>query len=152
MSTEFEGDEVSAFAACLPATRLEAPEAYQRGTILTLQVEVRVRSVRLEEDRKGNLSRNHMLALENVSIIGSETPAERRAAAEAAHEAILEAAQQELLRQERLQNPRDPRDLSGSFDEPIGYTLTEEGEKYAGRTVSLEDVINDVNARLAPSA
>ena len=53
MSQEFEGQEISEFIAAIPAMKLEAPESYQRGTYLTLQVEVRVRSVRYEDITTG---------------------------------------------------------------------------------------------------
>lgn len=91
-SFEFEGDEISEFHATLPSTKLEAPEAYPRGTYMTLKVEVRVRSVRVEEDRKSNLSRNHVLSIESVSIEEILTPAQRKA--------LLEAAAAELAAQE----------------------------------------------------
>lgn len=84
---EFEGDEVTDFTAQLPSASLEAPAAYPRGTLLNLSVQVRVKSVRLEEDRKGNLSRKHILALEDVSILDVLTPAQRKALIEAAEQA-----------------------------------------------------------------
>jgi hypothetical protein len=84
---QFEGDEVSNFTAQIPAVKLEAPEAYPRGTYMTLQLQVRVKSVRLEEDRKGDLVRNHVLALEECTITESLTPDQRRAIVEAAERA-----------------------------------------------------------------
>lgn len=84
---EFEGDEVTDFTAQLPSASLEAPQAYPRGTILNLNVQVRVKSVRLEEDRKGKLFRKHVLALEDVSILDVLTPAQRKALIEAAEQA-----------------------------------------------------------------
>lgn len=78
MSFDFEGDEVTDFTAALPSAVMEAPEAYPRGTYLTLQVQVRVKSVRVEEDRKGNLARKHMLALEEVNIVDVLTPTQRQ--------------------------------------------------------------------------
>jgi hypothetical protein len=86
----FEGDEVTDFTAQLPSAKLEAPEAYPRGTYLTLQVEVRVKSVRLEEDRHGNLTRHHVLALESCAITETLTPAQRRELIEAAEKAAQE--------------------------------------------------------------
>lgn len=65
---EFEGDEIVDFLGVLPKAVLECPEAYIRGTMLNLNVEVRVKSVRLEEDRQGNLIRQHVFAIEAVSI------------------------------------------------------------------------------------
>jgi hypothetical protein len=88
----FEGDEVTNFTAQLPSAMLEAPEAYQRGTLLTLTVQVRVKSVRIEEDRKGNLSRKHILALEEVNVTDVLTPAQRQALIDAAAAAVEEEA------------------------------------------------------------
>jgi hypothetical protein len=89
----FEGDEVTDFAAQLPAITVPTEDAYQRGTLLTLKVQVRVRSVRIEEDRKGNLSRKHVLVLEDAAIIDVLTPAQRAALLEAAEaQARAEAA------------------------------------------------------------
>lgn len=83
-SFDFEGDEVSNFTAQIPAASLDASQAYPRGTLLTLNLQVRVKSVRLEEDRKGNLTRKHVLALEDASIMDVLTPAQRKALIEAA--------------------------------------------------------------------
>lgn len=84
---EFEGDEVTDFTAQLPSASLEAPQAYPRGTILNLSVQVRVKSVRLDEDRKGGLVRKHILALEDVSILDVLTPEQRKALVDAAEQA-----------------------------------------------------------------
>lgn len=65
---EFEGDEIVDFLGVLPKAVLECPEAYIRGTQLDLNVTVRVKSVRLEEDKQGNLIRQHIFAIEAVSI------------------------------------------------------------------------------------
>lgn len=92
-----DDEEVTDFTAQLPATTLEAPCSYPRGTLLTLQVQVRVKSLRLDEDRKGGLSRKHMLAIEECTITDVMTPAERRAFLEAA----AEETKQELARAER---------------------------------------------------
>lgn len=89
---EFEGDEVTEFTAQLPSASLEAPAAYPRGTILTLNVQVRVKSVRLDEDRKGNLSRKHILAFEDVSIADVLTPEQRRALIAAAEQHAADLA------------------------------------------------------------
>lgn len=86
----FEGEEVTDFSAQLPSAKLEAPEAYPRGTLLTLQVQVRVKSVRIDSDKHDNLVRNHILALEECNITEVLTPAVRAeliAKAEAAAEA-----------------------------------------------------------------
>src|SRR5947209_5486175 len=61
----FDGQEIVGYVAAIPAMKLEAPDSYQRGTYLTLQVEVRVRSVRYEEvtsgKQKGELIKVHVL-------------------------------------------------------------------------------------------
>lgn len=93
---EFEGDEVSNFTAQIPAVKLDADAAYPRGTYLTLRVVVRVKSVRLEEDRKGALARNHILALEECTITDTLTPAQRRALLEAAERAATELEVEEV--------------------------------------------------------
>lgn len=92
-SQSFEGQEISEFIASIPGMKLEAPDSYQRGTYLTLNVEVRVRSVRYEEittgKRKGDLQKVHVLAVENVSVVDTITPQQRQA--------ILEAAAAQLV-------------------------------------------------------
>lgn len=93
MTQEFEGQEISEFIAAIPAMKLEAPESYQRGTYLTLSVEVRVRSVRYEEvttgKNKGDLQKVHVLAVENVSVEHVVTPQQ--------HREVLEAAAAQLV-------------------------------------------------------
>jgi hypothetical protein len=65
---EFEGDAVTDFLGVLPKIVVECPEAYPRGTLLSLNVEVRVRSVNLEETRKGDLVRKHVFAIEAITV------------------------------------------------------------------------------------
>lgn len=94
MTQEFEGQEISEFIAALPGMKLEAPDSYQRGTYLTLSVEVRVRSVRYEEvtsgKNKGDLQKIHVLAIENVSVEETVTPQQHRAMLEAAAATLLD--------------------------------------------------------------
>lgn len=104
----FEGDAVTDFMAVLPSAKLEANEAYQRGTILTLNVEVRVKSVRLEENRHGELVRSHVLAIENVAVTNKVTPAERLALIEAAHREAQALAPDD---DEELSDQEEPREL-----------------------------------------
>lgn len=89
----FDGQEIVGYVASIPPMKLEAPESYQRGTYLTLKVEVRVRSVRYEEvtrgKQKGELLKVHVLATEDVKILGVLTPQDRRL--------LLEAAAAELV-------------------------------------------------------
>lgn len=116
----FEGQEISEFIAAIPAMKLEAPESYQRGTYLTLSVEVRVRSVRYEEvttgKNKGDLQKVHVLAVENVSVEQTVTPQERLA--------ILEAATAQLVDSEGVAvEVPDGGDIAkatpGSIAEPV---------------------------------
>lgn len=91
---ESEGDEVVSYTAQLPSATLEAEQEYPRGTIINLNVQVRVIGFTENEDKKGNLIHKHNLALEEVSIIDFLTPAQRRA--------LIEAAEREAEEQERL--------------------------------------------------
>jgi hypothetical protein len=113
MSQEFEGQEISEFIAALPSMKLEAPDSYQRGTYLNLNVEVRVRSVRYEEitsgKRKGDLQKVHVLAIENVSVVETITPQQRQA--------ILEEAAKHL--ESAVIEAPD----SGSLGEPVAAVL-----------------------------
>lgn len=93
MSESFE-DEVVSYTAHLPSATLEAEEEYARGTILTLNVQVRVIGFTENEDKKGNLIHKHNLALEEVSIADVLTPAQRKA--------LIEAAEREAEEQARL--------------------------------------------------
>ena len=93
MSESFE-DEVPTYTAQLPSATLEAEQEYPRGTILNLNVQVRVIGFTENEDKKGNLIHKHNLALEEVSIIDFLTPAQRKA--------LIEAAEREAEEQARL--------------------------------------------------
>lgn len=74
----FEGDFVHDLEGKLPAMTVEMPEAYTRGTVLRLNVEVRVKSVRLEENRKGDLVRQHVFALESINLAAAFKPEDDR--------------------------------------------------------------------------
>lgn len=73
---EFEGDFVRVMRAKLPAITLEMEEGWPRNTHLKLEVEVRVRNIRYEEDRKGDLIREHTLVIEEVRMLGAYSPDE----------------------------------------------------------------------------
>jgi hypothetical protein len=75
---QFEGDFIHDLEGKLPAMTVEMPEAYARGTVLRLNVEVRVKSVRHEENRKGDLVRQHVFALESVNLAAAFKPEEDR--------------------------------------------------------------------------
>lgn len=71
---EFEGDFVRYMEGKLPAITMEMPEGYARGTHLKMMIEVRIRNVRYEEDRKGELTRQHVFALEEIQLVGAYAP------------------------------------------------------------------------------
>lgn len=74
--TTFEGSIVAEMEGKLPAINLELPEGYLRGTHLRFTVEVRVKSVRHEENRHGDVVRQHMFALEAVDFVSAFPPEE----------------------------------------------------------------------------
>lgn len=74
---EFEGEFVRVMEGKLPAITLDMPEGYARGTHLILSVEARVRNVSYIEDRKGDLTRQHTFALEEVRLTDAFDPAHR---------------------------------------------------------------------------
>ena len=71
---EFEGAPITDFLARIPAVTVECPEPYTRGTVLKLSLEVRVKSVRLEENREGDLVRQHVFSIEDVQVKEVVTP------------------------------------------------------------------------------
>jgi len=71
----FEGAAITELEGRLPAFTVDLPEGYQRGTHLRFEVEVRVKSVRYEERGKGgDLARQHMFAVEAVSLKSAFQP------------------------------------------------------------------------------
>lgn len=128
---EFEGDQVSDFLLAVPALRIESDGAYPRGTTLNVRGEFRVRSVRIEEDRKGNLTRHHVLAAEVFRVTSHKTPAQRRAEYDA-EEAELQAQREQVEatatiqehpgNEDAISTEVDPADLGpGTWE-----TMTEE--------------------------
>lgn len=94
MSDESFEAEVPTYTAQLPSATLGAEQEYPRGTVLNLNVQVRVIGHTENEDKKGNLIHKHNLVLEEVSIVDFLTPAQRRA--------LIEAAERDAEEQERL--------------------------------------------------
>lgn len=88
---EFEGAVVSECEGKLPQIVLDMPEGYVRGTHLRMMVEVRVRNIRYEENRKGELIRQHVFALDSVQLVAAFPPGEARD--EIAGDATAAAAQ-----------------------------------------------------------
>lgn len=74
---EFEGSFVREMEGTLPAITLSMPEGYVRGTHMLLQAEVRVRNVRFDENKDGDLVRKHTLALEEIKLTDAWDPATR---------------------------------------------------------------------------
>ena len=74
---EFEGEFVRAMEGKLPPLMLDMPEGYPRGTHLKMEVEVRVRNVSYLEDKRGDLTRQHTFALEEVRLVEAFDPAAR---------------------------------------------------------------------------
>lgn len=64
----FEGAPIIDHTGRIPSVSVECPEAYARGTVLKLNVEVRVRSVRMEENKDGDIVRQVIFAVEDLSI------------------------------------------------------------------------------------
>jgi hypothetical protein len=56
---------------------MEMVEGYPRGTHVVFEVESRVRNVSYVEDKRGDLTRMHMLALEEVRLKEAFDPAHR---------------------------------------------------------------------------
>jgi len=65
---DFEGTPIHAIEAKIPAISVEMLEGYRRGTRLVMEVEFRVRSMRYEENRKGDLIQQLVLACEDISL------------------------------------------------------------------------------------
>lgn len=73
---EFEGEFVRLMVGNLPSIAMEMPVGYARGTHLKMEIEVRVKGVRVDEGtgrHKGDLVRYHALALEEIKLIGAYT-------------------------------------------------------------------------------
>jgi hypothetical protein len=66
--TEFEGDPITKMEAKLQAFKVRLSSEYPPGTRLRLEAEVRVTGIWFNENRNGDLIRQHRFALENVSM------------------------------------------------------------------------------------
>lgn len=94
VSAEVAGDEVAEvieYSAQIPSTKLEIDGDWPKGTILNINLSLRVRARTEGEDRKGNSTLHHHLAVEEAAIRSVFTPAQRRAQ----HEAALAAEKAE---------------------------------------------------------
>jgi len=65
---DFDGSPIESVEAKLPSFIVELPEGYRRGTHLKMEIEFRVRSVRYEENRKGELIQQLILAVEEIEL------------------------------------------------------------------------------------
>lgn len=74
---EFEGSFIRHMEGKLPALVLDMPEGYQRGTHLKMNVEVRIRHVLFNENKDGDLVRQHVFAIEDVQLTEAFDPATR---------------------------------------------------------------------------
>lgn len=76
----FEGEYVRFMRGKLPSIVLDMPEGFRRGTHVHLQVEARVRHVNYPEstskEHRGELVREHLFAIEEVTLIGALSAAE----------------------------------------------------------------------------
>lgn len=79
---QFEGEWVREMEGRLPAVTLAMDSGYARGTIIRMQVEVRVRNVRHEEIgsgvNKGELVRQHVFVLESAQMVAAFAPEDDR--------------------------------------------------------------------------
>jgi hypothetical protein len=147
MTQEFEGQEISEFIAVIPSMKLEAPDSYQRGTYLTLNVEVRVKSVRYEEvttgKNKGDLQKVHVLAIENVSVTETITPQQRQAILEAAAAQLLDSDGKPVVVED---GGPSSEAVAGSISEPV-YENTSKEEAVARYESALASGLSDAEAR-----
>jgi hypothetical protein len=71
---EFEGSFIRTMEGKLPQITLDMPEGYKRGTHLAMEVEVRVRNVFFNENKDGDLVRQHVFALEEIKLTDAWDP------------------------------------------------------------------------------
>lgn len=67
----FEGEYIRNMVGKLPSINLAMDEGYARGTHLKIELEVRIRSVRVDENRSGDLIREHQFSIEEAKIVGA---------------------------------------------------------------------------------
>lgn len=116
---QFEGDFIQDLEGKLPAMTVEMPEAYARGTVLRLNVEVRVKSVRHEENRKGDLVRQHVFALESINLAAAFKPEEDRSSVGGSASSTPEQTPEEA--------------------EELGLTIGRSSDAWDGRTIEVRE-------------
>lgn len=117
----FEGDVISAMEGRMAPIVFDMPEGYARGTILRMEVEVRIKNVRYEEDRKGQLIRQHVLVLETIALKAAYQP----------HEAVEPVGGSAAPKQE--QTPEEA--------EEIGIEIGRTSKLWGEETLTTSDVI-----------
>ena len=73
---EFDGSPIASIEAKLPSFVVDMPDGYHRGTHLKMEIEFRVRGVRYEENRKGELVHQMILAVEDIALTKVMLPEE----------------------------------------------------------------------------
>ena len=73
---EIEGEVVREMTGIIPRLVFTMPVGYRRNTHLRFEIEVRVRDWSFKENGKGELSREHVFALEEITLVGAYTAAQ----------------------------------------------------------------------------
>lgn len=71
---EFEGGYVTQMRGKIPAITIPMEDGYRRGTHIRLQIEVRVRNVRYEELKNGELLRDHIFEAVSARAVVAIAP------------------------------------------------------------------------------
>jgi hypothetical protein len=111
---EFEGEYVREMIGKIPQIVMEMPMGYARHTHLKLELEVRVGRVLVDEfksgEKKGQLYREHTLALEEIKLIGAYT-------ADEMDPGVGGSASVEAYKQEQEEEP----ELEDEEKEDVGF-------------------------------
>lgn len=111
---EFEGEYVREMIGKIPQIVMEMPMGYARHTHLKLELEVRVGRVLVDEfksgEKKGQLYREHTLALEEIKLIGAYT-------ADEMDPGVGGSASVEAYKQEQEEEP----ELEDKEKEDVGF-------------------------------
>jgi len=144
-----EQEEAVTYTAQIPSTKLEVEGDWPKGTILNINLSLRVRARTDGEDRKGNSTLHHMLVVEEAQILSVLTPAQRKAMFEAA-EAAEKAKQNKVIEEEPGREDQaeelgeDPAELVNELapapDEDWSDVEAKDAEKRALQVESAEPV------------
>lgn len=69
--TEFEGAPVAKFEGKVPSVTVDMSQDYRHGSIIRAAIELRVKSVRYEEQRDGSMARVHVFAVESLDVVAA---------------------------------------------------------------------------------